>query len=1103
MFWNGLKNENMATASNGSIAIGSMGDCNRVQVLQNPTYQCINQYQIPSDFFELCERGKKVNSKLDLQIDKVKEFINSGLLQRALAKIQEIEDIWKDDLADHHKFRLATDYAVIYAIKNDYPNAVDKFLEAFALEKNEISYANRILAYILIKDDKKLNQAIQEAQNAFPDSKTITSQVIKAYKYNYSIKNLDSIDSNMYTDALCCLMASSFYLERNDFENAVIMARKANELKTNDWQIMANLGNCLIYNIFSNKIYLSLLTDEQFNNLQQAEALLEASWNIIKDKEYPFDFISYIPINLLLLYRFQQRKVKADALLEILYDKLPNNSYTIFQKIIKNINDATKEDISKLQPQLYNDHAKLLADIYINKRDFNKALTVLKLAPDKNDIFIIITQIYSLKCLQRDKEIDKIKNYYKDQVIKSIIEFTKTNDSNVLLKIKDNIKRNDWKLHIAHLLYNCSKYREAMDLFRSAIIHKDLNDVFYRQYLECLAQTNQFFEIKKQLSNFTQENMDDWSLCLLGCAYAGIYDFEKAKKLFDKLYRTHKYDAIYICNLLIALAKLNNKSQVIEELNAIDMDIYKLKGDLKYKYAIIQYVNEYKSSEEALEQIYLLTIHNMTDAEAWNQYFAFIAENHIERNGKEAYLLQDQASQSIKCIFVDDTIELETKYFDVINQQNSLAKTLLSHQQGDIISLNPSVKVLIKNVNDKYMCLAQIITNNIFLEFPDNKELERISANSLDELLLYLKKYFGNTKKQWNVCQNIYDRGFPISLLAGMIKKDIFSVLETLQLSHIVIARGMPQEIDNTIKLCQVEDKYIIDAITLYNIFSFQMQNVLKPLKNKIYVTQSTKNKFVEIIEKIKISTDFQASRLQTNAETGEMYILSPEQLKCATSIELQCLEKILNWIENDSILLNAKYKTKFNEEQKKIWSLILEYDSEIPEIIDIAVEKNLVLISDDLYLREFAQTFDIHGIWTQVLLKLQQASVTIYNDFLKKSILRHHTFISLTAQDLIYCLKNDNTPNLENFNLLIDKLGVSSYDSAAKVIQAVLSYIRYKYPEYNKLYIYNMIINAYLQNGTSLDFDLRIKELHSIGNMFYSFRNPLSLWEKGHFVTS
>ena len=1101
MFGNGLKNENIATASKGSIAITSMGDGN--VVLQNPTYQTINQYLLPPDFFELCERGKKIDSKIDLQIDKVKEFINLGKLQSALAKIQEIEDIWNDDLKDHHKFRLATDYAIIYAIKNDYSNAVDKFLEAFALEKNEISYANRILAYTLIKDDKKLNQVIQEAQNAFPDSKAITSQVIKAYKYRYSIKDLNSISDDMFTDALCCLMASSFYMERNDFGNALIMARKANEIKTNDWQIMANLGNCLIYNIFSNKIYLSLLTEEQFSNLQQAEVLLEASWNIIKDREYPFDFISYIPMNLLLLYRFQQKREKANELLEILYDKLPNNSYIIFQKIINNINDVTCEEISKLQPQLCNDHAKLLADIYISKCDFNKALTVLKLAPDKNDIFIITTQVYCLKCIQKDKEIDKIKNQYKDKVIKSIIDFAKTNNPDVLLKIKDNIKRNDWKLHIAHFLYNCSKYREAIDLFQSAIIHKDLNDVFYRQYLECLAQTNQFFEIKKQLSNFTQEDMDDWCLCLLGCAHAGVYDFDEAKKLFNKLYETHKHDAMHICNFLIALTKLNNKSQVIEVLNAIDIDIYKLKGNLKYKYAIISYMNEYIDSEKSLKQIYLLTIHNMMEVEAWNQYFVFIAENHIERNGKEAYLLQDQASQSIRRIFIDDNIKLETKYFDVIKSEDPLAKNLLSHQQGDIISLNPSVKVIIKNVNDKYMCLAQIITENIFLEFPDNKELERVSASSPDELISYLKNISEIQKKQWNICQNIYDKGFPISLLAGMMKKDIFSVLETLQLSHIVIARGMLQEIDNTIKLCKGGDKYIIDAITLYNIFAFEMQNTLNPLKNKIYVTQSTKNKFVEIIEKIKTSTDFQASRLQTNAETGEMYMLSPEQLKCAASIELQYLEKILYWIENDSILVNAIYKTKFNDEQKKILSLFLEYDSEIPEIIDIAVEKNLVLISDDLYLREFAQTFDIHSIWTQVLLKLQQVSAAVYNDFLQKSILKHHTFISLTAQDLIYCLKNDNTPNLENFNLLVNKLGISSYDSAAKVIQEVLSYIQYKYLKYNKSHIYNMIINAYLQNGTSLDFDLRIKELHSIGNVFYSFRNSLSLWEKGHFVTS
>lgn len=969
------------------------------------------------------------------------------------------------------------------------------------MEQNEISYANRILAYTLLEDNEKLKQSIEEAKTAFPDSKSIYSQIIMAYRHNKSIKSLHNINEDIFNDAICCLMASSFYAEKKDFPNALKMAQKANKIKPNDWQIMANLGCCLISDIFFNRINYSLLTDEQFNNLQQAQLLFEKSWNIVKDSEYPFDFIFYIPINLFSIYSLQQDKEKSNILLEILYKKLPNNSNIVFQKIIRSLDKIAEEDLFKLQPEQFNEHAKLLADIYIQKGDYEKALKNLILAPDQNDIFIITTQVYCLSKLHNDAEIKRIKKLYKDKTIKAIIDFMYSNDISFLLDVKNNDMRDELKLYIAQSLYVNSRYREAADIFQSVIKHKDLKDVFYRQYLDCLAQINHFVELKKQLSNFSRDNMDDWVLCLLGCTYAGISDFLEAENIFKILYDTHQNEAIYICNYLISLIKLKDKSKVVDVLNNINVDIYRLQGDIRYKYGIISYINDYIDQQKALEQIYLLTINNMKEVEAWNQYFMFMFENHIEKNDKTAYEIQDLDSQSIKRYFIDDNIELQTKYFDVIKIQDAIAENLLSHQQGDVIRVNSSVNAVIKNVNDRYMVLLKIISENIFLEFPNNNQIERISANTPEELLSYFKNMSEAQKKNWNVYQKIYNSGFPIPLLAGMMKKDVFSVLETLQLSHLNVAQGTPQESDEVLKICSVHDKYIIDTVTLYNIFVFNLQNILIPLQNKIYIAQSTKSNFISIIEKIQESITAHASRLQTDIETGQVYMLTTEQVKSASDIELQRLRDILYWIENKAIVVKAKYEAEFNEEQNKILSLFSEFDGEVIEIIYIAVEKQLTLISDDLHLRSFVQTFGINGIWLQVLLKLQQVSEDVYSNFLRKAIYKHHTFISLTAQDLIYCLRNDNTENLKEFSALANELGSSSSVSAALVIHSILDIIRYKYPEYARLCVYNIIINAYVQNGTCLDFEDRLKYLHLLGNILYSFKKALNLWEIGHFI--
>ena len=71
-----------------------------------------------------------------------------------------------------------------------------------------------------------------------------------AYRHNKSIKSLHNINDDIFTDAVCCLMASSFYAEKKDFHNALKMAQRANDIKPNDWQIMANLGCYLISDVF-------------------------------------------------------------------------------------------------------------------------------------------------------------------------------------------------------------------------------------------------------------------------------------------------------------------------------------------------------------------------------------------------------------------------------------------------------------------------------------------------------------------------------------------------------------------------------------------------------------------------------------------------------------------------------------------------------------------------------------------------------------------------------------------------------------------------------------------------------------------------------------
>lgn len=64
MFGHGSKNENIATANNGGIAVAEMKDSKLTQNITTVIQNNIT-YQLPQNFYELYELGRQFSSKLD------------------------------------------------------------------------------------------------------------------------------------------------------------------------------------------------------------------------------------------------------------------------------------------------------------------------------------------------------------------------------------------------------------------------------------------------------------------------------------------------------------------------------------------------------------------------------------------------------------------------------------------------------------------------------------------------------------------------------------------------------------------------------------------------------------------------------------------------------------------------------------------------------------------------------------------------------------------------------------------------------------------------------------------------------------------------------
>ncbi len=1074
--------------------------------VNEPKFFFINSEQKTSSDFT-------VNKVLHRAIDEVKDLLNQGRAKEAISEIAKIEKIYAGELNDPDaKRRLWLNKGTAFILTNKVLEGAAYYLEGYACSPdNELANALRIKAYSIKKDITGLKKAISEIPIVHATSRLISGYILEAIQTD--VQNFPSmpeaINELCFDDVTNCIIASKFYSVRGDMKKAAEYFDKAKQIAPEDWQVLAVEGTRLL----GTEPYKTAAVQ-----VKRAKDLLEQSWNAIRNQNsVPFRDLLYVPINLSSAYRVLGMQKQEKELIDYLYMHFPEEQDVILKKILVTENKMEAVDLAKkLDTKKSFHNAVIAAMVHMDIKDYEGALSIIREIPKDDTYDTFCTDLILMYCNKGTNSIsamDDIIKKQKSRAVKSLFSYIKTNNVEDLIKAYKLLHKHDdinIRIEIATRLYKNKLFSEALVLYGEIRKYLNAQHLFLKEFLNCLWHLKKLHDLRAELENIPKEYVDVLVEQYWMVYYNAVGDYQNSIIIAEKIFNEEKDNANYATNLLGLYHKANQKSKIIPILQELPDDLNEMVGDFSNKWQLILLMQECDWPLEKLaEKAYFLVCQNMDKEEAWSSYFAWVMANLSPdkiKNDKTGFVLRDRASGAIRIFIVDESPKVNTnQFFEVLRGTEQEFKVLLTANQKDVIKLEPAgIDLEVFSVSNKYILLKDIIQQNIFIKF-SNCPINRLDGNTPEEVIGKIRPLFEERRNNFDLLKSYYYKyTLSISTIASMLGRDSIDVAHELSKEKLLIASGSISERELALQIVKNSYGYIVDAMTIYNIFEFELQDFFaKYFSEKIYISQKTKdiiqNKAISLQNSIRQKNGYM---FLTNATEHKVAIATFDDLEAYYLSELNMLNSILDWIDKHTNIIIPQNKMNLTEEQKDLLAFFQEHDQETAIIIESALENRLIILSDDYILRLIAKSqFSIDGIWLQCLLMYMPGiNLSDYVSFIIKSVNKNHSFVSFDSMVLLEVLLTDKTQELQIFKKIAKRLCDCTSESAFRVLCGF--YVAVSKRSCQTIQVDIILIDAFLDGGRHNDFINRLFALKVIAEQDEIFDAALKNWATGHFIS-
>lgn len=659
-------------------------------------------------------------------------------------------------------------------------------------------------------------------------------------------------------------------------------------------------------------------------------------------------------------------------------------------------------------------------------------------------------------------DLDKRKNKYKEQ-FKKCIKYL--NETSVLAIITMCNQAKEIKLEDVAILY-----LESIEL----------TPVLERKLIELLSLKNELCDNDiKILENIDLDKIsNEIDIRILnakmfeakGKELEAIELFKKSFDLSKNAYSAYKYIQLSI----------KNKSMIEDRIITFLAD-YNSVNSLMISAEAYQYVGKYRDALYCSYKAIYMSNNTIKFQDAcrqfWIIYMIYGKDNNLKKVGNSCVIILNNGRNNRTLLLEDDLYFLEGKKVlnaEIVRPNSYVGLELLQKERNEYVDISEE-KYKIIDILDKYTYFAKAT----FEYIKDNKNIRVFTAenDSVNDSIEKIKQEVIEINKSLSKRLDIYQskESLPLSALLNREKNfdDYAKLINTLlsDRNRVLLA-------GETINL-DISNGFVIDISTLIILSMLELLEII-PLSfcKKIYITKSLKNKF-------KYFYDNLIKRSEEKENT--LYVVENDKLFMNETLvinQIKFWKKLNEYIDSfQELNIESEKGDIFNKKTE------LYFDKVQFDLIELAKERNIPFISDDLFIRKICNLYGVkHTNVLQIIKTFTDDNKKYLDVFIKLSKNNYiYTMFSDTLSDIIKDLyENFNNQNKKVFLLIINSI-LDNKASAKYYLPIIIYRIEcLKKVQYIRIFdcIYENYVVSFIVNEVNAivtnkcrEFDININE--------------------------
>jgi len=351
-----------------------------------------------------------------------------------------------------------------------------------------------------------------------------------------------------------------------------------------------------------------------------------------------------------------------------------------------------------------------------------------------------------------------------------------------------------------------------------------------------------------------------------------------------------------------------------------------------------------------------------------------------------------------------------------ISLQDNLAKKLLGHHKGDVVTIKDTpleqLAYEITDIQSKYVSAFQESMSNFTTWFPDNAALNRFEVKDQDVsgILRQLDRHRARVSEALTAYRN---NRMPLALLADLIGRSYLEVWTGMvkdRQGRIFSSAGVREDATSEAEMIANTKEIILDISGLLTLSLLKLTNLLPKRFDKILVSQSTLDLLTEELVNLQDGRSPQA--IIGRSENGYFcYDVSQEE----RDAWIKFLQEMKEFLTNCATVIPVETSLELTAESAEQMEGILGAAGATSVLA--AQERTLPLYADDLGLSKLAKLqWQVSSFCTQSLLADFQSKTLISEDEYKKAtrqlIFANYRHVGISANDLMWVLRDDQSRN-------------------------------------------------------------------------------------------